>query len=89
MGYGSKYFSYLIARAISSWIWQEYFADDPFNSTSGERYRREVLAHGGGVPAKQLVSNFLGKAVTSDNLSQALIVDLDENQKRLDTFMKP
>jgi intermediate peptidase len=88
VGYGSKYFSYLIARAISSWIWQEYFQADPFNSTNGDRYRREVLAHGGGVPAKQLVSNFLGKAITSDNLSQALINDLDENEKRLEWFLK-
>jgi intermediate peptidase len=76
-----------MSRAVASWIWQEYFISDPLNSTNGEKYRREVLAHGGGVPAKKLVSSFLGKAITSDNLTHALILDLDSNQKRLDTFL--
>lgn len=66
----------------------EYFRDDPFNSTNGERYRREVLAHGGGVPAKELVSNFLGKAVTPDSLTEALIIGLDMNEGRLDSYLK-
>jgi len=87
VGYGAKYYSYLMSRAVASWIWQEYFQDDPFNSTNGEKYRREVLAHGGGVPAKKLVSNFLGKAITPDNLTHALITDLDSNQNRLDSFL--
>jgi intermediate peptidase len=66
----------------------EYFQEDPFNATNGERYKKEVLSHGGGVPAKQLVSNFLGKAITSDSLTQALVIDLDMNQKRLDDFLE-
>jgi len=77
-----------MSRAVASWIWQEYFQQDPFNSTNGERYQTDVLAHGGGVPAKQLVSNFLGKAITSDSLTQALVIDLDMNQKRLDDFLE-
>jgi len=77
-----------MSRAVASWIWQEYFVADPLNSTNGEKYRREVLAHGGGVPAKKLVSNFLGKAITSDNLTDALIMDLDSNQRRLENFLE-
>ncbi|CAL8114114.1 unnamed protein product [Orchesella dallaii] len=86
VGYGAKYYSYLMSRAVASWIWMEYFQENPFNSASGERYKSEVLAHGGGVPAKQMVSDFLGKAITPDSLTQALIIDLDFNEKRLDEF---
>lgn len=87
VGYGAKYYSYLMSRAVASWIWMEYFKDDPFNSTNGERYRSEVLSHGGGVPAKEMVSKFLRKAVTPENLTEALIIDLDINEKRLDEFL--
>ncbi|KAK2589248.1 hypothetical protein KPH14_002045 [Odynerus spinipes] len=61
VGYGAKYYSYLISRAIASWIWQTYFQNDPLNSTAGERYRWECLAHGGGKPPSLLVSDFLHK----------------------------
>jgi len=77
-----------MSRAVASWIWQEYFQDDPFNSTNGQRYRHEVLAHGGGIPAKELVSQFLGKNITPDTLTQALITDLDNNQQKLDRYLK-
>ncbi len=87
VGYGAKYYSYLMSRAVASWIWLEYFQEDPFNARNGERYKSEVLSHGGGVPAKQLVSNFLGKAITPESLTQALVIDLDMNQKRLDDFL--
>ena len=31
VGYGSKYFAYLMSRAIAANIWQHCFKDDPFS----------------------------------------------------------
>lgn len=55
VGYGAKYYSYLMSKAIASWIWQKYFEKDPFDRNAGERYRNEILAHGGGCPPKELL----------------------------------
>lgn len=83
VGYGAKYYSYLISRAIASWIWQTYFKDDPFSRSAGEKYRRECLSHGGGVPSRQLVANFLKRDVTPENLSQSLITEIDTNNDKI------
>lgn len=88
VGYGAKYYSYLISRAIASWIWHTYFEADPFSRTQGERYRQECLAFGGGIPSKQLVSNFLQRDVTPSNLSQSLINELDINNSKIEEISK-
>lgn len=46
-GYGASYYSYLFDRAIASQVWKKLFARDPLNREMGERYKREVLRHGG------------------------------------------
>ncbi|GLH15007.1 Mitochondrial intermediate peptidase [Gryllus bimaculatus] len=84
VGYGAKYYSYLLSRAVASWIWQEYFEADPLNSSAGERYRRECLAHGGGKPARELVAHFLQRDVTPQNLAQSLITEIDNKQAHIE-----
>ncbi|EAA04703.3 AGAP007728-PA [Anopheles gambiae str. PEST] len=83
VGYGAKYYSYLISRAIASWIWQTYFERDPFSRTEGEKYRRGCLAYGGGIPSRLLVSNFLGREITPTNLTSSLISEIDTFNERL------
>jgi mitochondrial intermediate peptidase len=80
VGYGAKYYSYLCSRAISSWIWQEYFQKDPLNRTQGDKYRYGCLLYGGSVPSRDLVGRFLGKEVSPKNLAENLINEIDEHQ---------
>ncbi len=39
VGYGARYYSYLMARSVASTIWQKYFAADPFDRSNGLKYR--------------------------------------------------
>ncbi|XP_053685800.1 mitochondrial intermediate peptidase [Sabethes cyaneus] len=88
VGYGAKYYSYLISRAIASWIWQTYFENDPLSRSQGEKYRRGCLSYGGGVPSRLLVSNFLGREVTPSNLTKSLVNEIDGYSERLREFEK-
>ncbi|KAH9968610.1 mitochondrial intermediate peptidase [Russula dissimulans] len=47
-GYGATYYSYIFDRAIAARVWRELFVHDPLNRETGERYKKEVLRHGGG-----------------------------------------
>lgn len=80
VGYGAKYYAYLLSRAVASWIWQSCFKDDPLNRVQGERYRRQCLAHGGGKPAHTLVADFLQLQPTPDKLAKALVQDIDSQK---------
>lgn len=81
VGYGAKYYSYLVSRAVASKIWQTYFEMDPLNGVEGERYRRECLAHGGGKPPPKLVADFLKEQPTPKVLADALIKEIDSSQE--------
>lgn len=84
IGYGAKYYSYLVSRAIASGIWQKYFEQDPFSRRNGEKYRREFLAYGGGVPSRQLVANFLGEDVSPKQMTASLIREIDWSTDTID-----
>ncbi|KAI0257921.1 mitochondrial intermediate peptidase, partial [Gloeopeniophorella convolvens] len=47
-GYGATYYSYLFDRAIAARVWRQLFVHDPLNRAMGERYKTEILKHGGG-----------------------------------------
>ncbi|KAM7284389.1 putative intermediate peptidase [Ixodes scapularis] len=77
VGYGAKYYAYLVSRAVAAWTWQEVFKRDPFHKEAGNMYRQKLLSHGGSVPAKQLVSDFLSKEASPENLATFLISDIE------------
>uniref|UniRef100_A0A673SXM8 Mitochondrial intermediate peptidase n=1 Tax=Suricata suricatta TaxID=37032 RepID=A0A673SXM8_SURSU len=84
VGYGAKYYSYLMSRAVASMVWKECFQRDPFNRAAGERYRREMLAHGGGKEPMLMVQGMLQKRPSIDDFVSALVSDLDPD---FETFL--
>ncbi|XP_041055946.1 mitochondrial intermediate peptidase isoform X1 [Carcharodon carcharias] len=79
VGYGAKYYSYLMSRAVASMVWKQCFMKDPLNRAVGERYRREMLAHGGGKAPMFMVEGMLQKKPSMDDFVDALVSDLDLN----------
>ncbi|XP_034937500.1 mitochondrial intermediate peptidase [Chelonus insularis] len=88
VGYGAKYYSYLISRAIASWIWQTYFQKDPFSRSSGEKYRRECLAHGGGKPSSKVVSDFLNQEANGENFAKSLLTEIDAKDEHVQSIIQ-
>lgn len=82
VGYGAKYYSYLISKAVASFIWQIYFANDPLNRENGTRYRNECLAHGGGKPPRKLLTDFLQREVTPNKLADSLTREIDDKSAK-------
>ena len=88
VGYGAKYYSYLISRAIASWIWHTYFQANPFDRTAGDRYRKECLAHGGGKPSSKLVSDFLHKEANASNFAKSLLNEIDIRTEQIQKLVR-
>jgi mitochondrial intermediate peptidase len=59
-GYGATYYSYLFDRAIAARVWRQLFVHDPLNRETGERYKREILRHGGGEDPWAMLGSLLG-----------------------------
>ncbi|KAL3847534.1 hypothetical protein ACJMK2_018439 [Sinanodonta woodiana] len=76
VGYGAKYYSYLMARAVASRIWHQCFKQDPFNRAMGEKYRREMLCHGGEIHPSALVEGLLNEEPTVEKFVQSLLEDV-------------
>ncbi|VVC37986.1 Hypothetical protein CINCED_3A021172 [Cinara cedri] len=87
VGYGAKYYSYLVSKALAARTWHQFLSHDPLNRIQGERLRTECLQYGGGKPAKQLVSDYLKTAVTPELLASSLIQDIDQSYENLKSFV--
>ncbi|XP_066555724.1 mitochondrial intermediate peptidase [Amia ocellicauda] len=77
IGYGAKYYSYLMSRAVASMLWKQCFQKDPFDREMGERYRREMLAHGGAKEPMLMVKGMLQKTPSTAEFVDALVSDLN------------
>lgn len=73
VGYGAKYYSYLVSKAIASEIWSECFANDPLSSTAGEKYRSKLLAFGGERRPQELINSLIGFNVNNQSLVNSLV----------------
>ena len=78
VGYGARYYSYLMSRAVAARLWHQCFRDDPFSRSAGEQYRSSLLVHGGQVAPGQLVEAALGQRPTTDMLVEAVLSDIDD-----------
>lgn len=88
VGYGARYYSYMMARSVASAIWQKTFQDDPFSREAGVKYREECLAHGGGKPSHLLVGDHLGCQLAPEQLATALIQEIDNKQHQLEESLR-
>uniref|UniRef100_A0A3Q3J757 Peptidase M3A/M3B catalytic domain-containing protein n=1 Tax=Monopterus albus TaxID=43700 RepID=A0A3Q3J757_MONAL len=79
IGYGAKYYSYLLSRAVASMVWRQCFVQDPLNRNMGERYRREMLAHGGAKEPMLMVEGMLQRRPTIEDFVDALVSELNPN----------
>ncbi|KAF7665417.1 hypothetical protein LDENG_00144300 [Lucifuga dentata] len=84
IGYGAKYYSYLMSRAVASMVWKQCFVENPLNRDMGERYRREMLAHGGAKEPMLMVEGMLQRRPTIEDFVDALVSELNPN---FETFL--
>lgn len=73
VGYGAKYYAYLVSRAVASASWSRLFAADPLSRKAGETFKQQVLAHGGGKPAQRIAEDVLGRRVDAEFIASSVI----------------
>ncbi|CAG4954059.1 unnamed protein product [Colias eurytheme] len=88
IGYGAKYYSYLISRALAWSVWRQNFEARPLSRAAGDRLRHAVLRHGGAVEPQILLRDYLGMDITPRAMASALIDELDYHKDHLDTLLK-
>ena len=64
-GYAAGYYGYMWAKVIALDLISA-FGDDLMNEKTGRRFREMILSRGSEQPARELVEQFLGRAVSSE-----------------------
>ena len=72
IGYGAKYYSYVVSKAIAARIWTDVFEKDPLSRQAGENYRKKLLEHGGEIKADKLISSLIGFDLNTNDLVKSL-----------------
>lgn len=72
VGYGAKYYSYLVSKAIASKIWSDCFEKDPLSPTAGENYRKKLLEFGGEKRPEELINSLIGLDVQNGALVNSI-----------------
>ncbi|XP_046959295.1 mitochondrial intermediate peptidase [Vanessa cardui] len=88
IGYGAKYYSYLISRALAWCVWRRHFDAAPLSRPAGAALRHGLLRHGGAVPPQILLRDYLETEITPNTLAMALTEELDYHKDHLDTVFK-
>ncbi|XP_072939851.1 mitochondrial intermediate peptidase [Epargyreus clarus] len=88
IGYGAKYYSYLISRALAWSVWKRHFEAAPLSRAAGTALRRGVLRHGGARPPQEILQEYLGIEITPNNLALALAEELDYHKDNLDRVFR-
>lgn len=81
VGYGAKYYSYLVSRAVAQSIWTRIFAKDPLSRDAGFVYKRELLGVGGGKHPREIVETVLQTSVTPEFLADCVLNDVSTSLK--------
>ncbi|RVE42298.1 hypothetical protein evm_013063 [Chilo suppressalis] len=87
VGYGAKYYSYLISRATAWSVWRAAFQPQPLARAAGDHLRRAVLRHGGATHPQVLLQDYLGCEITPHSLAAALADELDCHRDHLNTVL--
>jgi Zn-dependent oligopeptidase len=75
--YGGGYYTYAVAAVVSAALWERLFAGGRASSrASGELLVRELLVHGGGRDARELLRACLGGAGVQAVGPQALMQEV-------------
>uniref|UniRef100_A0A5S6R373 Peptidase_M3 domain-containing protein n=1 Tax=Trichuris muris TaxID=70415 RepID=A0A5S6R373_TRIMR len=77
--YGSKYSSYLVARAVALLYWHRCFARDPTDRVSGAKWRR-LQACGGERNPSNLLCEAIGYVPGPKDLAEVLLQDLSREE---------
>ncbi|MCP9258477.1 Mitochondrial intermediate peptidase [Dirofilaria immitis] len=87
--YGAKYYSYLVARAAASLIWNTRFRDCPFSRENGLAWGKVSVIgviKGGSLASADLLNSALGYWPTVQNLAAALKEEADQTCQRSAKF---
>ena len=79
VGYGAKYYSYLVSRAVAHSIWQKVFAEDPLSPEAGEEYKQKVLSVGGGAHPGDVVQSIVGQKASPEFLADCILQEVESH----------